>query len=717
MNYMKLYIRIIALLLCVAMLFPLCACTTVNNDNKSLLAPSNDGYWGDTETSQENNISWDVDLTPNINITVFDSDKIKNSEIQTEVEDGAIDSIYSLICSSVVKNLENEGFSCGMGVASTIENDNYSALGIYYQSPDYQFFEANSNLESVGFVEVVSADENNYDYNPNKEESIIMVTDVDTISSGEGLDTQKICTYNLDYIGSYHFVYQNKYVTYYQESPMQVVYDIKDNIKENYNLQFGSLYDYDNKRYIYDESIFDEYVNHSAIELFGKEDYAKLEADLKALSEKQYANGYSVSEYNIVYISPESIQAYISSDEEDTFFGYRVDDLTEAFGLGTALTYNGTTFEEAQIIPSDDGYDWKTFLTKCGIGCGIILVGAVLSPMTGGASFSCALFTIVKGAVGTALTNGLGTLAIETVSGLIQGMSIKEALKNATHKGLDAFADGFMIGAAMYSVGVVSGRIKPTACFVAGTPIVIVQEEYKNIEDISVGDTVLSYDEVTKTTSIQQVTEIFESKVYQTIVLKIGNSSIETTPNHPFYSPTYECWLSADSLSCGDIVLDCYGNLQTITEKKYIDSSEGVVVYNFTVDKTHTYYVGECNVLVHNECNSIGAKRQKAVDEAWKREQQAVRDGTSKYNWTLEQKEEILLNGRLSGYDGHHIVPVKEVANTARSSLIEDPENIVFLRIDEHHAVHKFGDTFEKTIDKVIEFRPWVVERLSKLIA
>ena len=251
--------------------------------------------------------------------------------------------------------------------------------------------------------------------------------------------------------------------------------------------------------------------------MFGEEDYTKLESELQVLSEEQLANGYEVLEFNIVYISAESIQAYLSSEEEDTFFGYNVDELTAAFGFGTALTYNGTTFEKSTIISKEEGYNWKSFLIKMGIGCGIILVGAILSPVTGGASFGCALLTISKVAVSYALTSAIGTLAIETVSGLIQGKTIEDALKGATHKGLDAFANGFMIGAAVGSVGLLTGAIKPSACFVAGTAIATGCNTFKCIEDICDGDYVLSYNENDGTVSRQKVIDTFRKEVYQTI--------------------------------------------------------------------------------------------------------------------------------------------------------------------------------------------------------
>ena len=188
---------------------------------------------------------------------------------------------------------------------------------------------------------------------------------------------------------------------------------------------------------------------------------------------------------------------------------------------------------------------------------------------------------------------------------MIQGYSIEEALKNASHAGLDSFANGFMIGAAVGSVGVVSGKIKPSACFVAGTSIVMDHNSFSAIEDICVGDYVLSYNEKDSTVSRQKVIQTFEKQVYQTVVLTINGEDIETTYNHPFYSPIYNCWIQAGELTVGDCVIDSNGNLQSVQKTQTNNYSEPITVYNFTVKNNHTYFVANSAILVHNKCDKL----------------------------------------------------------------------------------------------------------------
>ncbi len=621
--------RLFSFILCFVVAFSFCACNGDNTDGgqASLTPPSNTDFWDKpNDSSSSSGSSWDADLTPNINVTI-----IGGSDCDEEIYDNleGEETVYDLVYENISYSLTNIGFVTKNAMAVNCDNDEgTSAVGMMYYRDDIPIF-ADESFQGAGFYEILSEPEE--------------VTELESVEAlyvknleDETDITNYLVAYDYQNIGHDHFVYNNKYVVYYQESDNVIRYIEKENIREEYDLSLGSLFDYDKGEYIYDASIFDEYIGHSGNSLISEKDYTKLESELQALSAQQLANGYEVLEFNIVYISPESIQAYLSSEEEDTFFGYNIDELTEAFGLGNALTYNGATFEKSTMINEDEGYDWKSFLIKCGVGCGIIIVGAILSPVTGGASFGCALFTISKVALSFALSSAIGTLAIETVSGLIQGDSIEDAINNATHKGLDSFANGFMIGAAIGSVGLLTGVIKPSACFVAGTSIAMTYNTYKNIEDICVGDYVLSYNEKDRMVSRQKVIDVFCKEVYQTVGLTIDDEYIETTYNHPFYSPIYNCWVKAGSLQIGDYVVDSNGNRQVVQDTNVNNYEYPVKVYNFTVENNHTYYVGDDEILVHNKCNDVF--RKAGNDAGKKAKAQALDDivaGRNYKKWGL----------------------------------------------------------------------------------
>ncbi len=650
---------------------------------------------------------------PDIIVVAYGQETEKTRRLKDEIGEGTIHDIQSMVTSSVVENLETDGFSCGTGIARTLENDNYNGSGVYYYEDGLNLFESDT-LQSVGFIQVVS-DTVKYEA-PSEEESLISVVPVDDSLAGKNL----ICSYSYENITPAHFVYQGYYVSYYQQSPMRVVYTISENTTSNYDFTLGSLYDYDHERFIYDLSIMDEYKTHSALSLFSETDYQELEATLQEVSNQQYLNGYIVSEYRIVYISPESVQAYIDSQEEDTFYGYSTRELTEAFGYGTALVYTEEGFKSAKIVEEEGSYNWKSFLTKVGIGCGILIVGAILAPITGGASFGCALITATKITVGASLCAGLGTLAIQTGVGLINGKSFEEALRDATHSGLDAFANAFLITSVIASAGVATGIIKPSACFAAGTQVLIDinngQYIYKPIEQITSGDTVYSLDTDSMVQSRNDVKKVHVRNADQTIILTIDGSVIETTQEHPFYLSERNDWCKAEELEIGSAVLLADGNTGILEAKELIDHQEPILVYNLEVDNSHTYYVGAVGALVHNTCNDvISSMRSKAVRDAWAKEAEAVKAGVSKYNWSPTEIKQLLNFGKIRGYEGHHILTVKELVGTARESLIASADDIVFLTRAEHIFAHG-GSTLNPTnLNKLVELLPWVVERFGQL--
>lgn len=654
--------------------------------------------------------------TPDITVMVYGQETEQTRRLKEEIGEGTVFDIQSMVTSSVAQNLSADGFVCEPGLAQTLENDNYTAAGLYYYESGTNMF-ASDSLQSVGFVQIVS--ETVEFEEPQTESSIIAITPA---ASAEEDELSYICTYCYENIQASHFIYQGKYVSYYQQSPMRVVYSILENETKNYDFTLGSLYDFDHLRYVYDESILDEYQTHSGTPLFSEADYVTLQTDLQEMAEQQYLNGYIVSEYRIVYISPESVQAYIDSTEEDTFYGYSTRELTEAFGYGTALVYTENGFQSAKMIEEEDSYNWKSFMIKVGVGCGILIVGAILAPVTGGTSFGCALITATKITVGASLCAGLGTLAVQTAAGLATGKSPEDALRDATHSGLDAFANTFLVMSVVASAGVASGAIKPSACFVAGTEVVTGGQEgnytYAPIEDIKVGDTVVTWDSNTRDQRIETVEKVYEREVTELLRLGIDGTSITTTYDHPFMVASTLEWHRAGDLDIGDAVLLIDGSSGAITSKEILPPAEPVSVYNLEVSNTHTYYVGELGILVHNTCEStIEYWRRKAVDDAWARERNILKTdpSLSKYNWSPDEILEIINKGRASGYDGHHIVAVKDLIGTARESLIASADDIVFIKDTSHLFAH--GGNFQNStnLENLVELLPWVVERFPAL--
>ncbi|QVL30338.1 methyltransferase domain-containing protein [Telmatocola sphagniphila] len=139
------------------------------------------------------------------------------------------------------------------------------------------------------------------------------------------------------------------------------------------------------------------------------------------------------------------------------------------------------------------------------------------------------------------------------------------------------------------------------ACFAERTPV-LTKEGYKYIENIKVGDFVLSRDEFNCTGMIAPKmvlkTLIHESRILKLIV---EGREILTTGEHPFYVPV-RGWVPASELKVNDELLSMNGDYLSVNLVQDINRIEKV--YNIMVDQYHTYFVGGSDwnfaVWVHN---------------------------------------------------------------------------------------------------------------------
>ncbi|QDU95673.1 polymorphic toxin-type HINT domain-containing protein [Lignipirellula cremea] len=131
----------------------------------------------------------------------------------------------------------------------------------------------------------------------------------------------------------------------------------------------------------------------------------------------------------------------------------------------------------------------------------------------------------------------------------------------------------------------------------------------KNIEDIEVGDTVVSYNEATGENELKPVTDTFDRVSDHLRILEIETAdgerqTLETTDEHPFFTPL-SGWIKAGELKVGDTVLDHQRQTATVRQTIHESHLDGVAVYNFTVADNHTYFAQQIQnksaaILVHN---------------------------------------------------------------------------------------------------------------------
>jgi RHS repeat-associated protein len=133
-------------------------------------------------------------------------------------------------------------------------------------------------------------------------------------------------------------------------------------------------------------------------------------------------------------------------------------------------------------------------------------------------------------------------------------------------------------------------------CFVGGTKVKTDEGE-KNIEDIDVGDKVLSKDETTGEVATKEVTATFKHETDEIYKIHVGDQTIESTFNHPFWVDG-KGWTFVKDLKPGDLLVQSDGNTLKIDSIEL--EHKQATVYNMTVDDFHTYFVSNLGIWVHN---------------------------------------------------------------------------------------------------------------------
>ena len=171
----------------------------------------------------------------------------------------------------------------------------------------------------------------------------------------------------------------------------------------------------------------------------------------------------------------------------------------------------------------------------------------------------------------------------------------------------------FQVGVSAVAV-LTNGMTSTMSCFVAGT-LVMTATGLVAIENIKVGDIVVSADPDTIKVRNKPVVDAFTRSVDRLVHLTINNEEIITTFDHPFYVKgkgfinATNLWIGAELVNkdgCTVIVENIF--------KEYLEDRT-VKVYNFNVDDYHTYFVGNNYIWVHNAECTIEFSNKSGLDE------------------------------------------------------------------------------------------------------
>ncbi|WP_258022740.1 polymorphic toxin-type HINT domain-containing protein [Brevibacillus formosus] len=191
---------------------------------------------------------------------------------------------------------------------------------------------------------------------------------------------------------------------------------------------------------------------------------------------------------------------------------------------------------------------------------------------------------------------GVEYVGVDNVNTLTDGNWNSDDVFAAGNVTINIIPAGKLVKTAKAETKAAVKVLKGCDCFTAGTKVLTAEGE-KNIEDIQVGDKVLSKNEETGERAYKEVTATFNHETDVIYQIHVGGQTIESTFNHPFYVKD-KGWTYVKDLKVGDLLVQSDGNTLRIESIALLQKQ--VTVYNMTVDEFHTYFVSDLGIWVHN---------------------------------------------------------------------------------------------------------------------
>ena len=135
-------------------------------------------------------------------------------------------------------------------------------------------------------------------------------------------------------------------------------------------------------------------------------------------------------------------------------------------------------------------------------------------------------------------------------------------------------------------------------CFIGDTPVLMADGLTKRIDAVAIGDRIMARDEKTGLVAVGAIDRVFRHHVAETLLLKTDEGEVvETTAEHRFASEK-RGFVSARQLRPGDRLLT--HNEKGVAVVSTRARSAEATVYNLSVDRLHTYFIGRAGLWVHN---------------------------------------------------------------------------------------------------------------------
>ncbi|MBR1599900.1 MAG: hypothetical protein IJ661_13460 [Lachnospiraceae bacterium] len=213
----------------------------------------------------------------------------------------------------------------------------------------------------------------------------------------------------------------------------------------------------------------------------------------------------------------------------------------------------------------------------------------------------------------------------------------------------------------------------------------------------------------------------------------IEDEEIVTTDGHPFYVEGTG-FIPSEELKPGDLVRLADGRTVPVIsiEIEYVD--EPVLVYNFEVENSHTYYVSELGVLVHNtgcpkdtpaEVETIampskvsgsgkvdfyvGSKGAATSLEAYDAFSISINNLQPDKGYALFDDLKIAIGSAGKNRDWHHIVEQSQIKKSGFTpELIHNTNNIISIDRATHRKISGYYSTKSFDFTNGLSVRDWL---------
>ena len=229
-------------------------------------------------------------------------------------------------------------------------------------------------------------------------------------------------------------------------------------------------------------------------------------------------------------------------------------------------------------------------------------------------------------------------------------------------------------------------------CFMAGT-LVTTKEGLKPIEEVKIGEYVLSRNEESGETSYKKVTDTLIRSTYNICTIELENGKIKSTTGHLFMVKD-KWWKAAAELKAGDILETADEQCQRVKSITVEEKGYPVTTYNLSVEDNHTFFVGKLGVLTHNMkgftpcelADEVAEKATKGVAEAnrleksssglpyWLKERFEAGNNFNKENRPRYPYNEVEVYGKKK-YVVDSYVPAEEIVSRKYTQLADVKES------------------------------------------